>query len=190
MKGEIEKNRDIKISVKKEGKQNSSRPTVESVDKAFEWLVLVQTVLISIIFQVLTWITKPEINYKVIAQLMFSLTMPLVVLIITWFGQLITSKIFLRLFSWGMLAMVFSYYTLLFFVLVFLGITTEFSLVVIGSFIVVSAVVVFFPSKRILRIYRTAAAPDNKFWKKHADIIWYIMGLIIASILILVPFLF
>jgi len=191
----LETGKDMKASAEGEGQRNGSEPTVESINKAFEWLVLVQTVLLSVIFQVLIWIMKPETNYKLTAQLMFSLTMPLIVSIITWFGQLITSKtrrqIVLRLLSWSILAMVFSYYIMMFFVLVVLGITREFSIVVAGSLLAGSLVVAFFPSKRILSTYKTATA-DNEFWKRRAVAIWspYIMGTSIAGILILVPFLF
>jgi uncharacterized integral membrane protein len=174
---------------------NNSEPTVESINKAFEWLVLVLTVLLSVIFQVLTWILKPETNYKLTAQLMFSLTMPLIVSIITWFGQLITSKtrrqIFLRLLSWGILAIVLSYYIMMFLVLVVLGMTKEFSILVAVPLLVGSIVVALFPSRKILSTYKTATA-DNEFWKRREAAIWspYLMGISIAGILILVPFLF
>jgi len=55
---------------------------LESLDKAFEWLVLLLTILIAIIFQFLTWGIDPEQGTAFITRIMVTLVVPLTISIV------------------------------------------------------------------------------------------------------------
>ena len=166
-----------------------------SIDKAFEWFVLLLSVLIGVLFAFLTWITKPEANLDITAKFMFSLTAPLVLTICTWLWNLLTlneeRQIFLRLFSWNSISMIFAYYIMLFSTFVILGVSPkQFVFAAAVVILISSAVVGFFPSKRITEAYK-AVIPENNLWKKkNAFVLAYVLGAGLAGILILVPFVF
>jgi hypothetical protein len=195
-KPEIENEKKMLKTKETHEEQGQERRLAEiamSIDKAFEWLVLLMTVLLGILFTFLTWVTKPEMNLDVTAKFMFSLTMPLILAICTWLWHLMTlsegRKISLRLSSWGILSMVFAYYVMLFFTFVAFGVTRQFTLIAAVALSSGSAIVSLFPSKRILRAYR-AMTPGNEFWNRwHAPVGAYLFGVCFAAILILMPFL-
>jgi len=195
-KPEIENEKKMLKTKETHEEQTQERRLAEiatSIDKAFEWLVLLMTVLIGILFTFLTWVTKPEISLDLTAKFMFSLTMPLVVAISIWLWHLMTLseglRISLCLSSWGILSMVFSYYIMLFFTFVAFGVTLQFTLMAAAALLSGSTIVTLFPSKRILRAYR-AMTPENEFWnRQHAPVRAYLLGAFLAAILILTPFL-
>jgi len=168
--------------------------TLTSIDKAFEWFVLLLTVLVAIIFQFLTWIADPQNNLRSIAGFMFSLVMPLMLSIIGWLWQLVTlrreRKIFLRLLSWSILSIVFLYYIELFFSLVILGLFKEFSIIATIVVLTVASLGGLFPYKQILNTYR-ALTINNRFWERHVLAIWspFFSGIFVAGLFILLPFL-
>jgi len=166
----------------------------KSLDKAFEWFVLLMSVLIGVLFAFLTWITKPESNLDLTSKFLFSLTAPLVLAICTWLWGLMTlrkdQEIFLRLSSWGIVSMVFAYYIMLFTTFVVLGISRQFEFAAAVVLLVGSAIVGLFPLKRITGAYK-AATPENDFWnRKYAFAMAYVLGAAIAGFLILIPFVF
>jgi len=168
------------------------------IDKAFEWFILLLTVLVAIIFQFLTWITSPVSSLELIAKFMFSLIAPLMLSIIGWLWQLITLrnqlKIALRLFSWSVLSIVFVYYMELFFAMVALGLFNKYkeSAAIATIVVLVVALVVggLFPHTRILTTYKTLTT-GNEFWRRRPLQIWapYLVGMGATALFILLPFL-
>jgi hypothetical protein len=165
-----------------------------SLDKAFEWFVVLMSVLIGVLFAFLTWITKPETNLALTAKFMFSMTAPFILTICTWLWNLLTlskeRQIFLRIWSWSTISMIFAYYIMLFSTFVVLGISGQQALTAVLAILVGSAFVAFFPSRRIARAYN-AAIPENDFWKRRYAVAGaYLLGASLAGILILMPFVF
>jgi hypothetical protein len=183
-----------------EKKQEQGPRLVEigrSIDKAFEWFVLLLSVLIGVLFAFLTWITKPEANLDITTKFMCSLTAPLVLTICTWLWSLLTlseeRQIRLRLFSWNSISMIFAYYIMLFSTFVTLGVSPgPFGLAAAAAVVILisGVVVVLFPSKRIIGAYK-AVTPENNLWKnKRAVALTYVLGAGLTGILILLPFVF
>jgi hypothetical protein len=165
-----------------------------SIDKAFEWFVLLMSVLIGILFGFLTWVTKPEANLNLTAKFMFSMTAPLVLAICTWLWYLLTlskeRQIYLRLCSWSIISMIFAYYIMLFSTFVVLGITGQFGLTAAAALLSGSVIAGLFPLKRIARAYK-AMTPENEFWnRKYAPVAAYLWGVSLGGVLVLLPFVF
>lgn len=149
---------------------------VDSLDSAFEWLVIILTVLLGILFQFLTWISKPPDgqsmgDLKTITKLMTSLTIPLVVCTITWLYQKISStderRMWIRLFAWNGLIQVYVYYMCLFIVSSLLSSIPSLGPLVTATLIVISIYVVSdsISSTTVLTKYKGATL-DNGFWNK------------------------
>ena len=168
---------------------------LESLDKAFEWLVVLLTVLIAIIFQFLTWGIDPKQGTAFITRIMVTLVIPLTVSIMGWLWQAITlnreRKIFLKLFSWSSLSIVFLYYLELFAVLVMLGAIPEFPQNRDILIAIVLLFVAFFPHSQILKTYR-AATLNLHFWEKGRFHIWtpHLAGVVIVGLSLLIPYYF
>lgn len=166
--------------------------TSRSIDKAFEWFVLLLTILVGILFQFLTWITQPQAQLQFIGMYMLSLVAPLVVSVLAWLAQLITlhigRKIFLRLFSWSISSIVFFYYIQLFVTLVAFSSIKDYLTVAVITLMTGAVFAILFPYRQIVDRYRSATINDG-FWNKPK---WYISipylgGAIIAAFLVLIP---
>ena len=165
---------------------------LESLDNAFEWLVLLLTVLIAIIFQFLTWGIDPKQGTAFITRIMVTLVVPLTISIVGWLWQAITldreRKIFMKLFSWSSLSIVFLYYLELFAVLVMLGAIPEFPQNRDILIIIVLLFVALFPHKQILNTYR-AVTIRLHFWER-GRYVWspHLAGVFIVGISLLIPY--
>lgn len=183
------------LSVKKIGMETN----LESVEKAFDWLVLLVTILNGVIFAYWKWLTSQStITLDVLtftARLMFSLIVPLVVLLFPVLWQNLTSnvehKIALRMFSWGALIFIFAYYVLLFLSLELVSLTRGFVVAyVISSVGSIVVIVLFqFPFRKIVALYKEST-PNSKYWKKREIVTWvpYIVGLVLTGLIILLSF--
>jgi hypothetical protein len=180
----------------KAGREISSGTAVEEafppIDKAFEWFILLLTVLVGIIFQFLTWITGPHEALRLVAKFMFSLLAPLMLSIIAWLWQFITlnieRRIFLRLFAWSILSIIFICYVQLFMVLVIFGLVKEAWTIATIAVLIVSLSTTLFPYKQIVNSYKATTA-NSVFWERGVIYVLrpYIAGAFAAALLIVLP---
>jgi len=168
-----------------------SEPKNESIVKAFEWLIMLQTILIAIIFEFLSRANSAD--FPSVAKVMASMTIPLIFSVVSWFWHYLTPtkerEIYFCLFSWGILSMVFVYYIMAFLLLTFIVIS-EIDWAIGIALIVTLALVAIFPSGRIGKIYREEAEKSTH-WENKLKLritLPYTIGMALAAILIILPF--
>jgi len=171
------------------------RETLEHLDQAFQWLVLLLSLLVAAFFEFLTWVGDPEKELFLIAKFMSSLLLPLTFSILFWFWQVLTlnreRKMSLRLLAWGSSSIVFMYYCLVLLIISTLGLTAVSPQLVAVLVLLFVGVFSWIPYWRIIILYR-AVTLDLRFWERSILLIWspFIVGIFTAAILILAPLLF
>lgn len=175
--------------------EEEERETLEHLDQAFQWLVLLLSLLVAAFFEFLTWIGDPEKELFLITKFMSSLLLPLTFSILFWFWQVLTlnreRKMSLRLLAWGSSSIVFMYYCLVLLIISTLGLTAISPQLVAVLVLVFVGVFSWIPYWRIIILYR-AVTLDLRFWERGVLFIWspFIAGIFTAAILILAPLLF
>ena len=169
-----------------------ARIDVESIEKSFDWLVLLATVLSGVILAFWMWLSPVSIlTVNFTAQLMSSLTFPLIILLFPVFWQHISVKknIIYQLFSWGALIFLLTYDVLLFVTLEAVILTRNPLFTLVFG---ISGYMIFFgllqiPFKQVMARYKESD-PENKYWKKGTVKIWipYILGILIIGLIVVI----
>lgn len=175
---------------------------IKSLDSAFEWLALLYSILLGLIFQFLTWVGKQPTptdfgDLPIITKTMASLTLPLLISIIAWFYQKTNfveeRKMFWRLFSWNLSMIIYIYYIIFFAVCVYLGSINKISPVLGGIGLAIAVLIIsnVLSFTTIYRSYRGATMNLN-FWQRSMFYIESpaIISTIVGFALILLPFVF
>lgn len=93
--------------------------SVPAINKAFEWIILLMTVILAVIIQFINWFTTPTppvvlpVLVSLASRFILSLVLPLIFAIGLWLWQLLSQsnekRIVLAFSSWGVIIVIFSY---------------------------------------------------------------------------------
>jgi hypothetical protein len=167
---------------------------IKNLDNAFQWLILLLSILIGVMFQFLTWIGGTT-NVHDITKIMVSITIPLFITILSWVYQLILSnierKMILRLFSWTLANLVLMYYMMLFAICILVGeaeIPSSVGVVMLVLVVVLGTTII---PQGIITIKYKNYSLNLRIWQRGIFQLGIILlGFAIGSVMILLPLLF
>ena len=183
------------MNVKTDGKESTL-----SIDKAFEWL-LILAVLVGIILGYAAWFTTPAKNLAFMSDTLFTLVFPLVLVDLLWFSRYFTvadkTRSVLSMLSWSFLITSFLVDIVFLSAFVFFGLKADYLFISIVAVGVAISIGVSFPYRKIIEesthLYVNKSLDHIEYWRqrkkaKSSLTIFFIEGLIIDSLLIILPF--
>ena len=164
-----------------------------SIDKAFEWLAVLETVLAGVTLGYGAWLTTPEKNLTFMSDTLFVLSFPIALAALLWFFRYLTvgnfRKSVLSMYSWSFLTTIFLVNVIMLLAFVLFGNQVNLLLASIAAIFIAEIIGAVFPYKKIIEINAESCVENPNINDVRFSLgLFFISGLFASALLIILPY--